>query len=269
MKNKKVSVIITTRNEQKNIEKILKSIKKQTYKNIEIIIVDNNSNDKTKEIAKKYGKVFDRGPERSAQRNYGAEKSKGDYLLFLDADMELTQNVIKEVVINIKENIAMIIPEKSVGKSFWGKVKVLERNCYINDLDMELPRFYERKTFFKLKGFDEKITGQEIEDLYNHALKLGNVGRINEFIIHNELMNSLWLIINKKYYYCLTLDRYIKKSNNLAKRQFKFFRPAYLRNFKEFLKHPILTYGFLVMRTGESIAAIIGLYTGKIRKNDR
>jgi len=264
MKNK-VSIIITTRNEEKNIERLLNSLKKQSYKDIEIITVDNKSKDKTKEVAKKYGKVYNKGPERSAQRNYGALKSKGKYLLFLDADMELTENIVKLCLETIKDDVAVIIPERSVGETFWGRVKMLERNCYINDLDMELPRFYERKTFFKLKGFDEEITGQEIEDLYNHALKIGKVGRINEFIIHHEQINSLWLIIKKKYYYCLTLRRYINKSKKLAKRQFKFFRPSYIKNWKEFLKHPILTYGFLIMRLCESIAAVIGLYVGSYR----
>jgi len=49
--NPLVSVIITTRNSERTIDKCLSSIKQQTYKNIEIIVVDNNSADKTKEIA--------------------------------------------------------------------------------------------------------------------------------------------------------------------------------------------------------------------------
>jgi len=56
-----VSIIITTKNEEKNIENCLKSIKLQTYSNIEIIVVDNNSSDQTKEISQKYtDKVLDK-----------------------------------------------------------------------------------------------------------------------------------------------------------------------------------------------------------------
>ncbi len=51
-----VSAIITTKNEEKHIENCLKSIRNQTYKDIEIIVVDNDSNDKTKEIAGRYTK---------------------------------------------------------------------------------------------------------------------------------------------------------------------------------------------------------------------
>ncbi|MEM4655279.1 MAG: glycosyltransferase, partial [Thermosphaera sp.] len=83
-----VSVIVTTKNESKNISSFCESIKKQTYNPIELIVVDNNSTDNTTELAKKFtDKVYTQGPERSAQRNFGAEKSSGDFLMVLDADM--------------------------------------------------------------------------------------------------------------------------------------------------------------------------------------
>src|SRR3989304_9732791 len=86
-----VSIIVTTKNESDVIERLLKSIKSQTHDNLEIIVVDNQSSDRTKEISKQYTRnVYDYGPERSAQRNFGARKAGGQYFLFLDADMELT-----------------------------------------------------------------------------------------------------------------------------------------------------------------------------------
>ena len=74
-----VSIVVTTKNEEKNIENCLNSIKNQNYpqNKIEIIVVDNNSIDKTKQIALRYtDKVYNFGPERSAQRNFGVKKSK-------------------------------------------------------------------------------------------------------------------------------------------------------------------------------------------------
>ena len=64
MDNPLVSVIVPTKNSSKTLEACLRSIKEQSYKNIEIIVVDNNSIDDTKESAKKYtDKVFNFGPE--------------------------------------------------------------------------------------------------------------------------------------------------------------------------------------------------------------
>ena len=111
-----VSIVITTKNEEKNISNCLKSIRDQTYKNIEIIIVDNNSIDKTKEIVNKEIektnltnlmnfitlKLYSHGPERSAQRNFGVNKARGEYILYLDADMILSKNVVKDCVNKFK-----------------------------------------------------------------------------------------------------------------------------------------------------------------------
>src|SRR5687768_16831644 len=99
-----ISIIITTKNEQAVIETLLSSIFLQTYKNIEVILVDNNSKDNTLKIPKKFDvKIYTIGPERSAQRNFGAKKSKGKYLLFLDADMELTSDVLNDCIRVVKQ----------------------------------------------------------------------------------------------------------------------------------------------------------------------
>ena len=85
-----VSVIITTKNEEKVIKRLIQSVKSQTFKKMEIILIDNYSTDNTLEITKKQGiKSYLFGPERSAQRNFGVKMAKGNYLLVLDADMEL------------------------------------------------------------------------------------------------------------------------------------------------------------------------------------
>src|SRR3989344_2303125 len=97
----KVSIVITTKNEEGFIGKCLESLKEQTYPQdkLEIIVVDNFSTDKTIKIAKKYtDNVFQTGPERSAQRNYGHQQAKGKYLLYLDADMVVSPKVITQCV---------------------------------------------------------------------------------------------------------------------------------------------------------------------------
>nr|MCS5620811.1 glycosyltransferase [Nitrospinaceae bacterium] len=92
-----VSVIVTTKNEERNIGACLESVVQQSMPPLEMIVVDNYSEDKTSEIAREYGaKVFQLGPERSAQRNYGVEKAQGKYILYLDADMRLSPKVIEE-----------------------------------------------------------------------------------------------------------------------------------------------------------------------------
>jgi glycosyltransferase involved in cell wall biosynthesis len=62
-----VTVVITTRNEEKNIGLCLKSVQSQSWPKVEVIVVDNGSEDRTKEIAYLYTNlVYDKGPEIGA-----------------------------------------------------------------------------------------------------------------------------------------------------------------------------------------------------------
>src|SRR5712691_8291516 len=92
-----VSVVIPTRNAARTLDACLRSVRSQTYGRVELVVVDNHSSDRTPEIARQYADVFETyGPERSAQRNYGARISSGDYVMFIDADMTLGPKLIDE-----------------------------------------------------------------------------------------------------------------------------------------------------------------------------
>ena len=94
-----VSVVVPTFNSERYLESCLKSVKRQSYSNIEIIVVDNYSADTTLKIAEKYADlVLLRGPERSAQVNFGVKNSKGKYVYRVDSDFVLESKVVEEAV---------------------------------------------------------------------------------------------------------------------------------------------------------------------------
>jgi len=263
-----VSVIVTTKNEEKVLDNLLKSITIQSYSPIELIVVDNNSEDKTTEIARKYTQfVYNRGPERSAQRNFGAGKAKGEYLLFLDADMELTPHVISHcAALASKNHIAtVIIPEKSVGKGFWAACKALERVCYLGDETIEAARFFDKNVFFEFGGYDEQITGPEDWDLPQRIKKKYPSGRITSFILHNEKYLSIWLLLKKKYYYGKKAKVYAKKHqhNIILPQTIYILRPAFYKHWKLLLSRPILSMGMIAMLFGEQIAGFLGFIVGE------
>ncbi len=260
-----VSVIITTKNEEKNIVTCLRSLKAQTYKEIEIIVVDNKSADRTKDYSYKFTKnVFDKGPERSAQRNFGAKVAKGEYVLFLDADMKLSKKVIEECVgkLTNKECVGVIIPEESYGEGFWAECKKLERSFYIGNDFIEAARFFKRNLFLKSKGFDTTLTGPEDWDLSQRMKKLGELERIKSLIYHNEGKLSLRTTLKKKFYYSKKLSAYMKKSKN---NKYSHQQLSIVHRYAIFFSHPIklfknpvLGLGMLFMKTSEFFVGFLG-----------
>lgn len=270
-----VSIIITTKNEEEVLERLLKSIKSQTFSRIEIIVVDNNSNDNTKKIAKKYtNNVFNKGPERSAQRNFGAKKAVGKYLLVLDADMELTPNVVSECVAEFEKHKkvgAVSIPETSITSTFWENVKAFERTFYNLEGDevTDAARFFPKKIFDEVGGYDEKITGPEDWDLPERVKKAGyKIGRVRAKIKHYESVPNPFKLAKKKYYYGLNSHRYLAKHNinPIGAKTIYFLRPVFYKNWKRLISHPVLTVSMFVMLTLEQFGGGLGYLVGRFRK---
>jgi glycosyltransferase involved in cell wall biosynthesis len=286
-----VSVIIPCRNEEKNIENCLRSIKNQSFKGIEIVVVDDKSTDRTVEISKKFDSklvINERHLERSKGRNLGVSESSGEYLLFLDADMILTEDVVSEAVKVMekdKELLGLYISEMVLGKSFWQKCRRLERSFYDATV-VDSVRFVRKEIFNKIGGFDEKLTGPEDWDFDKRIRNEGKVKLLerpnfegldkflnslnykkafadelftnkNRVIFHNEIGLNLPKYLAKKQYYTYSFKKYIDKwgKNDLdIKRQFGL-RYRYLVVFCEnrakiyrILKHPILFLGIFIMR---------------------
>ena len=269
-----ISVIITTYNSAETLPTLFKSIKVQTYKKLEIIVVDNHSDDKTVGVSKQYTrKIWSWGPERSAQRNFGVSKSDGKYILILDSDMELQKNVISECVeLAEKEQIkAIIIPERTVGQGFIQNIRKFEREMYEGDLTIELARFYSKKIFLEVGGFDERLTGPEDYDLFYRVSKKTKIGRINSYnsskarisssayILHHEEGLTLTKLLQKKFYYANKGALYAEKHPELIKLQGTIiFRKSYLKNWKKFIQHPMTGLLFLGVRSLETIWAVAG-----------
>lgn len=257
-----VSIIVTTKNEEKNIGRLLESIKNQSYKNIEVVVVDNRSTDKTKVISKRYTKsVYNKGPERSAQRNFGVSKSKGKYVLILDADMELEKEVVWECVevILSSSHKALIIPEKTMGNTFMARVRRFEREMYIGDTSIEVARFFDKKIFKNFGGYDTDLTGAEDYDLPYRISKKYTIGRIQSWIKHHESDLTFTKQLKKKYYYAGKSAHYAKKHPELVATQGNMlFRKAYLKHWYKFFLHPFYGVSFIIIRIFETMAAVLG-----------
>lgn len=132
MEQEKITVVIPMYNSKDYIERCLNSICNQTYKNLEIIVIDDGSQDKSKSIVEefqqkdsriKYFYQENQGP--GVARNVGIEKGTGKYISFIDSDDEIRENFFEILSNTIQENDSfaltggyMIFPDGTFQKSF-------------------------------------------------------------------------------------------------------------------------------------------------------
>ncbi len=253
MKDDLVSIIIPTFNEAENISNCLNSIKKQSYNNFEIIVVDNHSTDETTTMAERFTpKVYTHGPERSSQRNFGAKKAKGKYLLFLDADMQMTKECLSEAIDKIKgKNTIIAFPEKAIGQNFWEKSIALERSLYQKEKLLAGARLFPEKLFAKLKGYDENLIAGEDWDITLRAEKLGcELTFTDSFLIHRENAKNLKEILKKKAYYSRNIKQYATKHPIEFSKQSGFQKRLgiFLKHFPTLLINPLPAFGFIFIK---------------------
>lgn len=258
-----VSIIIPTYNSARTLEQCLISIKNQDYDDIEIIVVDNNSSDSTKEIASKYAdKVLNKWPERTAQKNFGIKNATGEYLCFVDSDMSLWTLVISQCVTQIqsdKKIWGVCIPEISVWEWFFVKVRDFERSFY-EGTAVESARFFRKSDVVEVWWFEEDLIFFEeslLPQKIDSFLGLSCKARITEYIEHNEWDIKLWLWLKKKYYYGKSLGDYKKKVQEIGIKETWEWQMGVLSRYMIFLKNsrfyrkPILWVSVLWLKTLE------------------
>jgi glycosyltransferase involved in cell wall biosynthesis len=266
-----VSVIIPTFNSERTIAKCLESIKSQTYENVEIIVVDKFSNDKTVHIAMSYGaKVFKiHTNERCGQMNYGVKKAEGKYIDIAGSDFVLEPTVIEEAVEKCEKECydAICIHNTSDPTiSFWARVRKLERDCYADDELNVAAGFIRRDVFESIGGYDIDLVANEDYDLHNRLVKKAyRIGRIKSKEIHIGEPKSLKEIARKHYYYGKTLVKFLEKNKGKGMKQLSPIRPAFVRHWKDFVYQPTLTLGFVIYQLVKFSSAGLGYLIGKER----
>jgi glycosyltransferase involved in cell wall biosynthesis len=269
-----VSVIVSTKNSAQTLRACLLSIKNQSYPYIELIVVDNFSDDMTMHIAKCYADAtFQIWPERSAQRNYGVSHSHGIYVLIIDSDMILDVDVVKNCVdtIHTSQTIQwIIIPEESFGNWFWSQCKKLERSLYIWVERLEAARFFTRAIFEKVWWYDISMIAWEDRDLSQKVSMYHPLWRINSYIYHNEWALNLLRTCQKKFYYGQHIYYYkihmyntshFQNQSNIMKRFWLFFSQP-----KKLFNNPIVGLWMLYMKTMEMISASLWYFIGTFKK---
>jgi glycosyltransferase involved in cell wall biosynthesis len=166
----KVSVIVPTLNEGKYIGNLLASLKRQSHKNFEVIIIDGGSSDETISLARRYNSkvLVKHGLKEFPSRNEGAKIACGEILLFTGADVIFCENALEMVVNEFEGNKldGMCGFGKMYDAALWGKMEYYLYYSIVNSL----VRFtgvhgstnfmaLRKDEFEKVGGFESRIDG--------------------------------------------------------------------------------------------------------------
>lgn len=257
-----VSVIVPTKNVERTLESCLRSIRSQSLTDLELVVIDNFSTDATWDIAQRYADVaVQAGPERSAQRNLAIQRSRGEYVLWIDADMVLTPRVLEDAVRKAQEtsSIAVFIPEETVGSGFWTACRTLERRCYVGEQLIEAPRLVRREFFSDHGGFVADVAGQEDADLRMRLIATGApMSRIATYILHDEGHLTIRDVMRKRFYYGQSLPAYARAQPGAIRAQGWATLRAMVRNVPLLAGRPGHTAGLIALRTGEAAFYALG-----------
>lgn len=262
------SIIVPTLNEEKYLPNLLNDLFRQKEKDFEVIVVDGYSQDKTKEIALAYKKKLDlfffQSDKKNVaiQRNFGAQKAQGQYLVFLDADSRIQPTFLYKVKKNILKNKGLVFlpfikPDK--------KNKIYQplfdlANLLIEFIQMTPKKFslggsvIIEKNFFQLiGGFNDKLFISEDHELIQ---RVSDWGVKIKFIKNSPIVFSL---------------RRIKKEGEI-----KFFYKYFLAAAKRLLSNKEITQRIFDYEMGgqmyenqenkKTISEVVNNYFLKIKK---
>jgi len=176
-----VSVVLPCFNQGQYLPDAISSILSQTYRNFEIVLIDDGSTDQTREVASRYDKVryvYQKNSGLPAARNVGTRESAGLFLVYLDADDVLTPNALE-----IGVNDLLAHPEcafvsgdhRLVGPDlrplFKFRARPVQRDHYLallrgNYIGMHATVMYRREVVQQAGGFDESLAACEDYNLY-------------------------------------------------------------------------------------------------------
>lgn len=237
----KVSVVIPCRNEEKHIGKCIESIINQSYgiENIEIMIADGLSDDRTAEIIKEYGKLYPqimyiKNEKRTAPAamNLGIKQSTGNIIIIFGAHAYMDKDYVKKCVeklssndidcvggriINLSENRAAEAISMAMGSPF-GVGNALFRYSNTEELvDTVAFGAYKREIFDKIGLFDEEFVRNQDDELnFRLTLSGGKILLSPEIISHYYTRGSFSKLWNQYFQYGFWKVRGIQKHKRAA-----------------------------------------------------
>lgn len=224
-----VSVIIPSKNSANTIARCIESVLGQSYRRIEVIVVDGFSTDSTRDVAASFGVIVVTAVgERSSAKNVGAKFAKGTYLYFLDADQQLGPRVIEACVNSVQEADGVLIRDQDrVSPSLVSRLIASRRRILSNDPLDVATRFIKRIVFDNLGGFDLDLYVGEDLDFHRRFLLGGfKIVYCEAAVWHLGSPANLKDLWNRSFYYSNNYLLYIERNPFISLKRLNPFREA-------------------------------------------
>jgi glycosyltransferase involved in cell wall biosynthesis len=267
-----VSVNIPTYNSEKTLDECLRSIANQTYRNIEIIIVDSYSYDQTLEIAKNYGAKIYFADTLSEARKVGVENSLGKYVFFVDSDQVLTPDMIEKCVNKCEKEgyDAITLFERSMIKkgTFIERVIAYDKWLFHSQHDdhpiygSAIPRFFRTEVLKRIK-WPSSLGVQEHNLIYYEVIKMGAKSAFMDLYIYHREPYLLTQFVRKFYRYGFYYIPALHQNKRLV---IAHSMPRRVYFSKKALKRPTLFVGILWLYLIKAMATFAGIIAYLLKK---
>ena len=187
----KISIIIPAKDEEELLPNLLESIRNQDFDDYEVIVADAFSTDRTREIAREYGATVVDGGMPGPGRNAGARAAKGEFLVFLDADVVLPDNFLKNLYNEMQDRYIDVATCEIVPISDIQLDRIIHKlinmtilaNMRVDPKAFGFCIFITRRLFNRIGGFDETIKVAEDNDLVKRASEFRPLRYINSTFV--------------------------------------------------------------------------------------
>ena len=229
-----ISVVIPGFNEEKYARNVFSGLRSQTSGNFEIIFVDGGSTDRTRDIAKRYGKVItERRKGISLARNIGARHAKGDIILFTNADTKASKNLLgiymdlfkdKRVVAATGPLVPLEKTTPFIRFGYWFASEILAKIAFsIGKPSISGSNLAVRKSAFKrCGGFDERLVTYEDLDLVLRLKRYGEIRYADDAVVATSARRiAKWGVIRYIFFNATNVAKY-----NLFHKSYEKYDPV-------------------------------------------
>lgn len=274
--NEKISIIVPIYNVEKYLKQCLESILEQTYKNLEIILIDDGTKDSSGMICDDYAKkdnrikvIHQKNMGLSGARNTGLKNSTGDLITFVDSDDFIDNKMFETMLLSIKENDADIVE--------CGTIFCDENGNYIKDNTLNEVKIYKNEYQIKELLMNEDITTTSWGKLYKRKLFKNFEFPLEKY--HEDTFTTYKLlhlskkttVLNKGFYHYRQVDGSIMNSSfklkHLDSIEATLERSKFIeKNYPEYKKYDYANIVYSCCKVYERIL-LSDFYDKKIIKN--